>query len=383
MRRFVLALVCSGVCAGIALAEELPRGAIVEAVKCAADEKQSYALYVPTSYSPERAWNAILLFDAGGRGRRGVERYQAAAEKYGYILAGSNNSRNGPWEVSLDAARAMREDVLRRFNVDPRRVYTAGMSGGARVAMMVALTEGGIAGVMASSAGFPDQPQAKLPFPVFGTAGTEDFNHVELQQLDRLVTSPHRVEVFRGGHAWLPVALATQAVEWMELQATKSGARKRDDALVGQLFASREADAAAAQGEFDTWRALDRMAADFDGLRDVAKIKVRAAGLRKQKSVVDEIARRRAEETKEIATNTEIGREELGLGGDREIREGAMDQLQNRFFTMFKLASAPEDSAERRMARRILAGVIAGARSLGDYEYVQMVDRFRPPAAPE
>ena len=38
----------------------------------------------------------ILAFDAGDVGGGGVERYQAAAEQYGYIVAGSNNSRNGP-----------------------------------------------------------------------------------------------------------------------------------------------------------------------------------------------------------------------------------------------------------------------------------------------
>jgi hypothetical protein len=32
-----------------------------------------------------------------------VQRYQQTAEKYGYIVAGSLNSRNGPWEVSMKA----------------------------------------------------------------------------------------------------------------------------------------------------------------------------------------------------------------------------------------------------------------------------------------
>src|SRR5437868_13090883 len=108
-------------------AQDLPRGQIVDAVKCLADASQSYSLYLPSNYSPDRQWNVVLLFDAGGRGRRGVERYQAAAQQFGYILAGSNNSRNGPWEVSIAAARAMNADVRKRFTVNPKRVYTAGM----------------------------------------------------------------------------------------------------------------------------------------------------------------------------------------------------------------------------------------------------------------
>src|SRR5437763_8142441 len=241
-------------------AQDLPRGQIIDAVKCLADASQSYSLYLPSHYSPDKQWNVILLFDAGGRGRRGVERYQAAAEQYGYILAGSNNSRNGPWEVSITAARAMSADVRKRFAINLKRVYTAGMSGGARVAMKVALEEGGVAGVMASSAGFPGEPQPKLAFPVFGTAGTEDFNYIEMQQLDHIVTSPHRVVVFPGGHAWLPSTLALQAVEWMELEAMKSGLRKRDDAVIEKIFAARDAEAHPLRNEAAPWTAFSNLA---------------------------------------------------------------------------------------------------------------------------
>jgi poly(3-hydroxybutyrate) depolymerase len=74
-----------------------------------------------------------------------VEKFQAAAETYGYIIAASNNSRNGPYAVSQAAAQAMSTDVSRRFNIDPKRVYLAGMSGGARVATVIALGKNNIA----------------------------------------------------------------------------------------------------------------------------------------------------------------------------------------------------------------------------------------------
>src|SRR5579871_1171926 len=142
--------------AAAACAQDLPRGKIIDDVKCAADASQSYTLYLPFNYSADRTWAVIFAFDAGGRGRRGVERLQAAAEKYGYIVAGSNNSRNGPWQVSMTAAQTMTRDVVKRFSIDPHRMYTAGQSGGARVAMKVAIDTGQISGVIASSAVYPD-----------------------------------------------------------------------------------------------------------------------------------------------------------------------------------------------------------------------------------
>ena len=148
-----------------ARAADLPTGQIVDSVECALDNAQHYALYLPSNYTPSRQWNVILAFDGGARGRVPVERYRQAAEKYGYIVAGSLNSRNGPWEVSMNAAKAMTADVKTRFSIDPKRVYTAGMSGGARVAMKIALDSRQIAGVFASSAGFPDEFIARVPFP--------------------------------------------------------------------------------------------------------------------------------------------------------------------------------------------------------------------------
>jgi poly(3-hydroxybutyrate) depolymerase len=186
--------------AGTASAQDLPRGELIDDIQCQQDGSQHYALYLPSHFDPSRPWPVILVFDAGGRGREGVERYRAAAEKYGYLVAGSNNSRNGPWNVGLDAAAAMRADVTRRFPVDRKRIYTAGMSGGARVAILVAQRSREIAGVLASSAGYSTAFHKSERFPIFGSAGTEDFNYREMRMVDRLMTSPHRVEVFEGGH---------------------------------------------------------------------------------------------------------------------------------------------------------------------------------------
>src|ERR1051326_1234281 len=119
----------------LAGAADFPRGQIVPAVTCVDDPSQSYALYLPSAYSENRSWSVIFLFDPGARGRRGVERFQAAAEKFGPILIGSNNSRNGPWDDSMYAALTMINDAGRRFAIDPKRMYTAGLSAGARGAV--------------------------------------------------------------------------------------------------------------------------------------------------------------------------------------------------------------------------------------------------------
>jgi len=105
--------------------EELPRGQIVDKLECAADSQQSYALYLPSGYARTHPWPILYLFDPSANGKRAVETFKKAAETYGFILAGSNNSKNGPWGVSLAAAQAMWRDANRRFLLDDKRVYTS------------------------------------------------------------------------------------------------------------------------------------------------------------------------------------------------------------------------------------------------------------------
>lgn len=372
-----------GVVALVARAEDFPRGQIIDNVKCAADPSQSYALYLPSNYSPDRTWNVIFGFDPRARGRAPVERFEAAAEMYGYVVAGSNNSRNGSWEASVAATQAMSADVGQRFAVDAKRMYTAGLSGGARVAMQVALGAGQIAGVIASSAGFPDSKTRKsVPFAVFGTAGTEDFNYLEMRRLDRTLATPHRVVIFEGGHTWLSSDLAREAIEWMEIEAMKSGRRPRDEALLGKIFTSRVAQATAPTNDKDACLALEALIADFEGLKDVSAYAARAAELRRQKSVKEALKKDRAADEREERLLAELAALEGALGDPSRHLE-TLGQLKDRLMGLSRKANASEDSSERRMARRVLRGTLAGSiERVKDPEYRKLLEALRPATRP-
>lgn len=363
------------VIAAAARAADLPTGQIIDSVECAADPDQHYALYLPSNYTPSRQWSVILAFDAGARGRIPVERYQQAAEKYGYIVAGSLNSRNGSWEVSMKAAKAMTADVTARFSVEPKRVYTAGMSGGARVAMKIALESKQVAGVFASSAGFPDQVMPRVPFAVFGSAGTDDFNHMEMYLLDRRMTSAHRVLYFEGGHTWLPAELALQGVEWMELQAMKSGLRPRDTALLDTWFATRVERIDALKDNTEILHALVRLMTDFEGLEDTSKFADRAARLAKRQDVSDALSEERRNQERELQVQTEL----YDLR-DRWSNGDGFAALKQRVTALLAQSKVMDDSANRRIARRVLTGFAASSRGIRDPQFQELLDAIRPPA---
>ena len=368
--------------AGVAaFAQELPRGQIVDGVKCAADASQTYAIYLPSNYSTQRQWNLILAFDPRGRGRAPLEQYKDAAEKYGYIVAGSNNARNGPPDVSLDAAAAMGSDIVKRFSINMKRVYTAGLSGGARIAMKVAMDSNEMAGVIASSAGFPPgERSATLSFAVFGTAGTEDFNYLEMRQLDQELNSAHRIVIFDGGHAWLPGNLAIQAVEWMEVQAMKSGRTPRDEKLLQKVFADRSAEVAAQKTELGTFEAAGAMIRDFEGLHDVSKFSSQIHALQGKKSVLDALNKEHADEHFEAQLESELMDLQDSLQDGGEARTASFSQLKDRLTKLAQQAAGSEDTQERRMARRLLGAIFIDSRAVPDQEYQKFVDGLRPPS---
>lgn len=372
MGKKVIAMLAATAAAGAA---DLPTGKIIESVECALDSTQHYALYLPSNYTASKQWSVILAFDGGARGRVPVERYQQAAEKYGYIVAGSLNSRNGPWDVSMTAAKAMTADVKSRFSIDPKRIYTAGMSGGARVAMKVALDSKQIAGVFASSAGFPNEFIARPPFPVFGSAGTDDFNHLEIHQLDRRMASAHRVLYFEGGHTWLPAEMAMQAVEWMELQAIKTGLRPREAGLVGTLFAASVQRLDALHDNMETLRALVHLIDDFEGLEDVGKFAERARGLLKQQDVRTALSEETKNEERELQLQSELF--ELR---DRWSNGEGFAKLKERIAAVLAQSKLADDSEDRRIARRVLANFAASSRPTRDPLYQELLNQIRPPA---
>jgi dienelactone hydrolase len=270
----------------------------------------------------------------------------------------------------------MARDVAERFAVDDRRVYTAGMSGGARVAMTIALSSQRIAGVIASSAGFPDsKPRKSAPFPIFGTAGTEDFNYSEMRQMDRALTSPHRLRIFEGGHTWLSSDLATEAVEWLEVQAVRSGRAPKDQAKIDRIFAKRTA---AAQGsDKDAYLALEAIVADFEGLEDVSGYAAQAAALGRGKRVKDALKKDREEEEREGRQMSEIMAAEGRLANPSERGE-ALQELRDRWKRLNEAANGPSDTADRRIARRISRALMASANERArDPEYRRLIEEQR------
>ena len=139
----------------------LERGKIIDSVRCR-DPKFTYALYLPSKYSTTAKWPVIYVFDPAARGKLAVSGFMPAAEKYGYIVVSSNNSKNALAGAELgEVINYLFSDTEARLSIDAGRIYTAGFSGGSRVASMVALNSKFISGVIGCGACFPNYADLK------------------------------------------------------------------------------------------------------------------------------------------------------------------------------------------------------------------------------
>jgi len=376
--------------------DSIPRGQIVERIETLSDSSQSYALYLPSNYTPDRKWPVLYAFDPGARGRVPVGRFKEAAEKYGWIVVGSNNSRNGPWKVATSAWNAMQIDTHQRFTIDDERLYATGFSGGARVAISIAVTCKCLAGVMASGAGFPADlaPSPQMHFVFFGAAGIDDFNYPELKSLQEPLTKAgisHRVQTFEGRHEWPPVSVATAAVEWMELHAIKTGKRPRADGFINAMWQQllKEARTLEESKKYnEAFQLYFDLAESFKALRDVVEIEAKIKQFSDSRELKAAVREEQAQVKKQRELESRLNSLIAGHDGRSPVTQSeepfdSGNLLQRILNDLRKQSKEPDDSSQRRVARRVLDGLSIGLVEQGtsllqtEKNYSESIKRFK------
>jgi pimeloyl-ACP methyl ester carboxylesterase len=220
----------------------LGTGQVIDTVRCKADPTQSYALYVPAK-GGNLALPIIYFFDPHAAGVLPVNKYKILADAYGFILVGSNNSKNGnDWPTTAEIWRQLADDTRQRLKIDTRRIYTCGFSGGAKVAGYLALQHPEIAGVIAGGAGLPDgTPAGDFNFSFTAIAGEGDMNMTELvaitAELDHTRTR-HRIILFDGKHDWAPVNTMGLAFAGLQFDAMRTRLIPKNNLFTGTYIAN-------------------------------------------------------------------------------------------------------------------------------------------------
>lgn len=211
-------------------------GKIISNVVCKTDASQSYALYLPSKYTSEKL-PVIYFFDPHADGTLPLKNYQSLADVYGFILIGSNNSKNGNDCPTTDnILNDLFTDTKNRLVFNTDRIYVCGFSGGAKVASYAALHHNEIKEVIDGGAGLPDEtPAGNFNFTFTGIAGKGDMNMTDLvvlnDELNKTQTR-HRIIFFDGKHEWSPAFVMNIAFSGLELDAMKDKLIPKKDSLI-------------------------------------------------------------------------------------------------------------------------------------------------------
>ena len=196
-------------------------GKVIHNVLCKANPSQTYVLYLPPNYTATKSWPIVYGFSPNAAGIDPVRLLKNAAEKYGYIVVGSNNAQNGPWEPIEKAIDAILIDTETRLNLDPKKRYATGFSGGARMAFTMANRyPEKFMGIIPCGAGFGRKDYCPYHAYVYAFCGSSDGNVKEVKNMVKKLFYPTnekvKLEIFDGGHNWPSAKLMEKALKWMD-----------------------------------------------------------------------------------------------------------------------------------------------------------------------
>ncbi len=370
----VLSLTAQGVADGT---DTLPSPGQVSDVVCSADANQSYSLYLPSNYTQQKHWPIIYFFDPGGRGQRPVRLYKDLAEKYGFIFAGSNNSRNFSGNQS-QAVNAIWQDTHARLSLHDRRVYVSGFSGGARVAGAMALSSSGqIAGVIAHGAGYPNsrgEGADKLLY--YFAIGNRDFNWPEVitdgheREKQGL---PFRVRQYTGTHQWAPPEVMEDAVQWIILKAMQAEVMPVDASFVDQQLQriQKEADDAEKANdvlaEYEAYRSLT---SDFTGLTAPAATSRKFAALKQSAGLKAALKDEQGQIAEQFNIEKEISPKFRAYeSGDVPDSNELRIEIQQAMAGLKQQADHAKSDQRRLVVSRAIGGIIVEGIENGQQEF--------------
>jgi len=397
LRVCILALALALVLSFSAFSQSQQRGVVIDTVVCSHAKQQSYALYLPSNYDSTKSWPVIFIFEPAARGSLPVNQFKEAAEELGYVLLGSNNSRNGSWDIAFDAADAMFVDAFARYNIDSERVYTSGFSGGSRVSSAIARITGKINGVIACGAGFStaEEYQLEKNSSVFYAAvvGNQDMNYQEHRQLESELDN-RNVEntriIFNNGHQWPNSVYLKEALYWMELQCSKNNKSTSSQFAVDRAYelTKSRADSTFNNGNYVLAAEIYKsLIADYEGLIDIEPLKLKLDSLAQEKEYKKQLKQQEKINERELDYRKELGDAftelyftKLKVGNDSELRGMAWWESKVDFF---KKLSNKDDFQTRNMALRLLNVIWARCAessfnymSMNDYEMAQVLTKI-------
>lgn len=268
----------------------LLKGAVTEGLVVNDSLKETYSIYLPTSFELSRPWPVLFVLDMKGTGKQSIAMLANAAEEEGYILATSNNL-NDSLSIAQNVliANRMFNAVYSAIPIAKNRNYTAGFGSGARFGSILPTFIKEIAGVISIGApvGNVEILNTKNRFQFIGIVNRSDYNFREMLEIRMVMDRmkfPNQLLVFDGEQKLPDTSTLRTALRMLTLSSMAKGQTIKNDSLVlasyEQIFAKANAFLSNEKPILAKYT-LDDMARVFQPFLDLDSIKTNQKLLRR------------------------------------------------------------------------------------------------------
>ena len=191
---------------------------------CQNNPSNVYEVYIPPVAGNAGKIPLLLVIDSHGAGRFAIGKFKTAAKKYPVVLIASDLIKND-FQGFVPAIRSLVEDASKKYPVNGK-VFLAGFSGGARMALNYAMTNP-VSGLILCGALAQPRQLETLRCPVFSISGLDDFNFIETAQyIINAAMAPKNltIELTNDSHEWPEEAILANAFGFLML--TQNSANK-------------------------------------------------------------------------------------------------------------------------------------------------------------
>jgi hypothetical protein len=197
-----------------------------------------YSCYLPSGFSREKKYPAIIFLDPHAKGNIPLEKYKGLAEEFQFMLIGCNSTKNGmDLQQCIPVVNDLMNEAISVLPGEGLQISIAGFSGGAKVALASANSITGFNSVIYCGAAFPPG-SIKIKTPCMGIAGKRDMNYTEVRNFNYSLSvkeTQHAVVEWNGKHEWPDSATFIHAFYWSKFSSMRMKIIPKNDQMIDGL----------------------------------------------------------------------------------------------------------------------------------------------------
>ena len=195
----------------------------------------SYSVYFPVTFSEKEKYPALIFLDPHGHGKFPLEKYKSLADRFHFLLMGSNDSKNG---MNIEQSIKFAGDLLNEASTTlpglKQQISLAGFSGGAKVALVAANSILGFSSGIYCGAAFPPG-SIQINKPLLAIAGRHDMNYTEVRNYNQSIDKSgltHALVEWNGKHEWPDTVIFQHAFYWNLFTSMRNKIIEKNESII-------------------------------------------------------------------------------------------------------------------------------------------------------